>query len=150
MRKLFIPLGLALLVAVAAVGPVSASSRLQPVTIDIHSTFASPEGAFTATSPVCGSGSTSDNVKIFSKGNRLFFDDLKTFACADGSGTFTLWVLATVNGCEPTDRGIWTVIGGTGLYRQLHGAGIGVGTYFPGDSCSADGINDHFTGVMTR
>ena len=148
MRKLLVPVGLALLLAVANVIPVTASEGSKRVTIDVHGAFDSPTGTFTARGPICGSGITSDVVIITSRGSRLFFDDRKTFTCADGSGTFTFHVLASVRPCDPIDHGTWTVVGGTGRYRELRGAGKDIGRYFPGDSCNADCIDDTFTGVM--
>ncbi len=148
MRKLLVPVGLALLLAVANVIPVTASEGSRRVIVYVHSTFDSPTGTFTARGPVCGSGITSDVVVVTSRGRRLFFDVRKTFTCADGSGTFTFHILATVRPCDPLDHGIWTVVGGTGRYDDLRGAGTDVGRYFPGDSCNADGIDDIFTGVM--
>jgi hypothetical protein len=147
-RNLLVPVGLALLLAAATVIPVSASEASRRVTVDVHGTFDSPTGTFTARGPICGSGITSDVVVVTSKGPRLYFDDRKTFTCADGSGTFTFHVLASVRPCDQFDHGTWKVVGGTGRYGELRGAGTDIGRYFPGDSCNADGIDDIFTGVM--
>ena len=35
------------------------------------------------------------------------------------------------------------ITGGTGSLARAHG----VGTYYPGDSCDADGIDDHYVGT---
>ena len=148
MRKLLVPVGLALLLTAATVLSVSASEASRRVTVDVHSAFDSPTGTFTARGPICGSGITSDVVIVTSKGSRLFFDDRKTFTCADNSGTFTFHILATVRPCDPLDHGIWMVVGGTGRYEDLRGAGADIGRYFPGDSCNANGIDDIFIGVM--
>ena len=155
MRRLCVPLGIALLVAMMAAVPVSASGGLRPVTLNVSSSFDAPQGTFTARGPVCASGTTTDVVQVIDTGVRLFFDVLKTFECADHSGTFTLHILATVKPCQPLDYGLWAVVGGTGNYVRLRGAGTDVGRYFvgtgspPGDSCNADGIADVFRGVMT-
>jgi hypothetical protein len=80
----------------------------------------------------------------------LNFKNLKTFTCADGSGTFTLRINAQVMPCSSTDRGVWSVAGGTGAYERLRGAGTLVGSYFPNDACDAEGIDDHLTGTLVR
>ncbi len=126
----------------------------RPVQINVNSPFDSAQGTFTAQGPVCGSGTTTDVTQVTDTGVRVFFDDRKTFECADGSGTFTLHIISTVKPCQPLDDGWWVVEGGTGRYAHLRGGGADVGSYFvgagsPGDSCDADGIADVFTGVMT-
>jgi len=120
-------------------------------TIDVHSAFADPAGSFTADSPVlCPEGTTHDETRVVGSDQVLNFKNVKTFTCADGSGTFTLRINAQVMPCSSTDRGAWSVIGGTGAYEGLRGAGDLVGTYFPNDACDAEGIDDHLTGTLVQ
>jgi hypothetical protein len=130
-------------------GTASAAAVAVEATIDVHSDFSNPAGTFTADSPVlCEEGTTSDQTRITGSDRVLNFKNIKTFTCADGSGTFTLRINAQVMPCDNTDRGAWSVIGGTGVYEGLRGAGTLVGTYFPNDACDAEGIDDHLTGRL--
>lgn len=72
----------------------------------------------------------------------------QTFTCADGSGSFTLRIRAAVRLCDPCNTGTWAVESSTGSYTQLSGSGWLVGSYLPGDSCTASGITDHLVGKM--
>ena len=129
-------------------GAVAAAATVD-ATIDVHSAFADPTGSFTADSPaLCPEGTTSDETRIVGSDRVLNFKNVKTFTCADGSGTFTLRINAQVMPCDSTNRGAWSVIGGTGAYDGLRGAGVLVGTYFPNDACDAEGIDDHLTGTL--
>ena len=135
----------ALMLGAVPVGAITSA----PTTIDVHSTFNTTGGTFQADSTLlCASGTTSDITSIVGNGRALTFHNLKTFTCADDSGTFTLRIQANVRFCEPADQGAWNVVGGTGDYEGLHGAGTVVGTYFPGDVCDAEGIDDHLTGTL--
>ena len=128
--------------------PVGAVTSAE-ATIDVHSTFTGSGGTFTADSAVlCDSGTTSDVTIIAGNGRAITFHNLKTFTCADNSGTFTLRLQAQVKPCDANTQGVWSVAGGTGDYEGLRGTGTLVGTYFPGDACTADGIDDHLTGVL--
>jgi hypothetical protein len=51
-----------------------------------------------------------------------------------------------VQPCDPTDAGTWAVVGGTGRYSGLRGAGTLVGDYYPTDVCDAVGVVDHLSG----
>jgi hypothetical protein len=128
--------------------PVSALTTAD-ATIDVRSHFSESAGTFTADSALlCESGTTSDVTTIAGNGRTITFHNLKTFTCADGSGTFTLRLQAQVKPCDANTWGVWSVAGGTGDYEGLQGTGTLVGTYFPGDACTADGIDDHLTGVL--
>lgn len=136
---------MALLLSAAPVGAVTVADA----TIDVHSSFGA-EGTFVADSDLlCDSGTTTDQTLIAGNGRAITFHNLKTFECADGSGTFTLRIQAQVKPCSQTDSGVWNVAGGTGDYERLQGTGSLVGTYFPGDVCSEpEGIDDHLTGTL--
>ena len=138
-----------LLIGVLPLG--AAASTPVAVTIDIHEDFAEATGTFTAQSAVlCVSGTTSTLTRVTGSGATLNFHSLKTFTCADGSGTFTLRIQARVMPCAASDWGSWSVAGGTGDYEDLHGTGTVVGTYFPNDACDAEGIDDHLTGRLIQ
>jgi hypothetical protein len=139
---LLVVMGLANATTVGAAGP-------GPVTINVHGLFAVPGGTFTAEGPICGSGTTSDATRIVERGHDVFLIlNRKTFVCDDGSGTFTLRIDAVFRACDQTDTSSWSVIDGTGRYDHLTGQGTGVGTYFPGDGCEADGIDDLLSGLV--
>jgi hypothetical protein len=146
MHRALVPFLLTLVLGVGAF-PASAATPVD-ATIDVHSVFGDP-GTFTADSAVlCVTGTTSDVTRVTGGERVLNFHNLKTFTCADGSGTFTLRIQAQVKPCDSTDRGVWSVAGGTGDYEGLRGAGKLVGTYFPNDACDAEGIDDHLTGTL--
>ena len=147
MRRTMTVLGALFAVALSA-APVGAVTTAD-ATIDVHSTFDGSGGTFTTDSALlCASGTTSDSTLVAGNGRAITFHNLKTFDCADGSGTFTLRLQAQLKPCSPNTSGVWSVAGGTGTYEGLRGTGSLVGTYFPGDSCDAVGIDDHLTGVV--
>jgi hypothetical protein len=124
------------------------------LSIDAQSRFDGPNGTFTAQGAgLCESGTTTaDGVSVSVDGRRLVFDVRTTFTCADGSGTWAVHIVATVEPCDAFDYGTWDVTGGTGAYRRLRATGQLVGTYMlgsstPSDSCNADGIVDHYRGT---
>jgi hypothetical protein len=146
MRRTITVLGALIALLVTAL-PVAAVTTAD-ATIDVHTTFGQ-EGTFRADSELlCDTGTTSDSTLIAGNGRAITFHNLKTFDCADGSGTFTLRIQAQVKPCSPTTDGVWNVASGTGAYKGLRGTGPLVGTYFPGDACSAEGIDDHLSGVL--
>ena len=147
-RRLFHPLVLSCLLLGALPAAASAEAA-SAATIKAHSAFSVVNGTFTADSQVlCDSGTTSDVTRVVGQGATLSIHNLKTFTCADGSGTFTLRIQATVQPCDATDRGAWSVAGGTGDYERLRGAGTLLGTYFPNNACDAEGIDDVLTGTL--
>ena len=131
---------------IAGATPVSAAEAGR-LTIEGHSLFAGVSTFVAHGSGLCRSGTIADDTKVIDLNTVLVFDVRQTLTCDDGSGAVSLRVLARVHLCDQTDRGIWTITGGTGAYLHLRGAGTVVGTYFPGNSCTADGIDDHYTGV---
>ena len=147
MRRTLTPLAALVALSLSAM-PVGAVTSAE-ATIDVHSTFTGAGGTFTADSALlCDSGTTSDVTNIAGNGRAITFHNLKTFTCADSSGTFTLRLQAQVKPCDANTRGVWSVADGTGDYDRLQGTGTLVGTYFPTDACSAEGIDDHLTGVL--
>jgi hypothetical protein len=143
-RRIALLVGISMLLAVTA-SPVRGAAAT-PVTIDAQSSFDGP-ATFTATGiPDCSAGTQSQDARVVGRGSALVFDVNTTFTCAGGS--LDVHVHASVRPCDPQDRGSWVITGGTGTLADLHGAGTLVGTYFPGDSCNADGIDDHYTGFV--
>lgn len=137
------------LVMAAPVGADGLRTRVSTqLSIDAQEQFDNPVGTFTALGEgFCGSGTTNSESTAIVDGRRLVFDVRKTFTCADGSGTWKVRLEATVEPCDAFDYGTWRITGGTGNYRGLRGEGQIVGTYAPGDSCSATGIVDHYRGT---
>jgi len=134
---------LALCVAALTASPALATTPT-PVTIEVITS--SPAGGTFTTSGagLCPSGTTTDQVAGTPHHNRFHanFHDLKTFTCADGSGTFTANVQAHLIFGSPTDSFSWTILSGTGAYTNLHGSGNGVGDELPAE------IDDHFAGAV--
>jgi hypothetical protein len=133
-------------------GPVPAQAgAAQPVSIDADSSFAG-SSTFTASGGgLCASGTAADagsRVTGSDHATAFTFHLVKTFTCADGSGSFSLRIQASVRPCDPTEAGAWAVVGGTGRYVGLRGAGTLVGDYYPTDACDAVGVVDHLSGMM--
>ena len=133
--------------AVAAlVGAGSAfATTPTPVTIEIKTPFATGIGTFTTSGAgLCPSGTTTDQ-SFGTPPEAKFhanFHVLKTFTCADGSGTFTANVQAHLIFGAPTDSFTWNILSGTGAYANLQGSGNGVG-----DELDTE-IDDHFVGAV--
>jgi len=115
-----------------------------PVTIEVVTTSPGAGTFTTSGSGLCSSGTTSD--QVFGTGSQsgvlANFHDLKTFTCADGSGTFTANVQAQLIFGSPTDSFTWNILNGTGPYATLRGSGTGVGDELPTQ------IDDHFVGAV--
>jgi hypothetical protein len=125
-----------LLAAFVCVALTSASpAYAQEPTIVTDITFpeeGEPFGTFTATAPLCPSGTFVDE---FIGGGGAFRSGhvdygsatvLKTFTCSDNSGTFMIlfhpqFSPATPDGCA--QAGPFAVGGGTGAYTELRGHG---------------------------
>ena len=112
------------------------------MTIEVQTNFDTRTG--TSGAGLCASGTTTDvtNASGFQSGNHTLFLDLKTFTCADGSGTFTANVQAHAPADAPGDAFTWNILSGTGAYVNLHATGSG-----SGDSVPA-GTSDHFVGAV--
>lgn len=103
-------------------------------------------GPFTATGGVvCPRGDTIDLTAKpagFQSGTRLQLLVVKRFTCADGSGTFDLFLRVHLVFDPFSDVANWTVVGGTGKYERLRGTGTLVGSPTPA------GVLDALTGRM--
>ncbi len=134
MRRIFIGVGLLML----AFTLISAATAAPPTAATITTTIIFPEegepfGTFTATEPLCPSGTFVDE---FVGGGGAFnpkapapyhaFTVRKTFTCADGSGTFTILFHPQFNPATPSEceeAGPFAVVGGTGSFANLSGHG---------------------------
>ena len=123
------------LVALAALMLAAApAAHAQETTITTNITFpqeGEPFGTFTATEPLCPSGTFVDE---FVGGGGDFrsgrfysaFTIRKVLTCEDGSGTFTIQFHPQFNPTTPEScgqAGPFAVIGGTGDYTTLSGHG---------------------------
>ena len=139
-RSLLIASTVVLLLALSVAG--AAASPPVDVEITVDSTIP-PDGGpsygpFTARGPaveagvICPSG---DTFETFGKGtgfqsNSGFnFQVIKRFTCADGSGTFLVKMQVRVD--HKGDNFSWNIVGGTGAYERLHGAGQGIAPATP-------------------
>jgi hypothetical protein len=117
-----------LLAALAAVALPAAAGATPPtpVTITVAADFSGPvpQGTFTATSPLCSSG-TFASEPIAGGGGPVAsaFTGLQHFSCEDASGTFTIQFHPQIHPPDFTDHGPWTALGGTGAYDGLRGSG---------------------------
>ena len=134
----------------AALAIVPVASAATPVsTISIHVIFGGSETFTTTggvlcpdgvavTGPFMGAGGGSKGAGNFT------FHLIKTLTCTDGSGTFQIKVEAANTRKAPGTVGGFAVVGGTGAYASLSGAGSLVGTGFDG------GVDDLYTGRLSR
>ncbi len=138
-------------IAICAVAAVpAAATPPADTTITVDTTLpldGSPGfGPFSATGGViCPRGDTVDvlaEAAGFQSGKRLQLLVLKRFTCADGSGTFDLFLRVHLVFEPFTDVGTWTVVGGTGKYERLRGTGTLVATPTPA------GVLDELNGGM--
>jgi hypothetical protein len=127
---------LLVLVALAALMLAAApAAHAQETTITTNITFpeeGEPFGTFTATEPLCPSGTFVDE---FVGGGGAFASDRffysaftirKVLTCADASGTFTILFHPQINPTTPEScgqAGPFAVVGGTGDYATLSGHG---------------------------
>jgi hypothetical protein len=153
MMRLRLVLVLAALACSAGVGVQAAYSQEPAIVTNI--TFpeeGEPFGTFTASEPLCPSGTFVDE---FVGGGGAFRSGVfyhgqtvrKMLTCADGSGTFTIlfhpnFSPATPSGCE--EAGPFAVVGGTDAYAGLRGHGEFC--VFP---TGEDSWTETFTGTFT-
>jgi hypothetical protein len=131
-------LALGLLVPLGAAAPAQAAEPV-PFTITEQLNFATGVFTFTATGPLCPSGTFADDVRVFapnpessgiesSGGFNLLIRTVYT--CDDGSGTFNALkhVFITFSDDGFTNTGPIQLLGGTGAYAELVGHGVDNGT----------------------
>jgi hypothetical protein len=127
-----------------AAGSASAGPPL-PVSIVIHTNTVDGFGTFASTGGgLCSTGITTDVVDFsgYESGHHINFHVLKTFTCADGSGTFTIEMQAHYFFGAPTDAGAWVIASGTGAYTNLAGTGSVTGDEGDGS------VVDHLSGSV--
>jgi non-ribosomal peptide synthetase component E (peptide arylation enzyme) len=130
--------------AVALLAPLGAATSAQaagpvPFTITEQINSATNVTTFTATGPLCPSGTFADDVKVFAPNPESSGIDssgtlnllIRTvYTCDDGSGTFNavkhVFITFTENGF--TNTGPIQLLGGTGDYTGLSGHGVNNGT----------------------
>jgi non-ribosomal peptide synthetase component E (peptide arylation enzyme) len=130
--------------AVALLAPLGAATSAQaagpmPVTITEQINSATNVTTFTATGPLCPSGTFADDVKVFAPNPESSGIDssgtlnllIRTvYTCDDGSGTFNavkhVFITFTENGF--TNTGPIQLLGGTGTHTDLSGHGVNNGT----------------------
>ena len=130
--------------AVALLAPLGAATSAHAAgpmrfTITEQINSATNVTTFTATGPLCPSGTFADDVKVFAPnpessgiGASGTFNLLirTVYTCADGSGTFNalkhVFITFTENGF--TGTGPIQLVGGTGAYTGLGGHGVDNGT----------------------
>jgi hypothetical protein len=145
-RRLGLTLGLLTTLLVAPTA--SAAPPVTVITIDVN--FISGE-TFTATGGVvCDSGAAVTGPVFGTWGGRqgrgvFTFHLFKTLTCDDDSGTFMIRVDAATAPTSPGTIGGFAVVGGTGEYSGLHGAGSLIGT-----SVSETEIIDVYTGRLSN
>ena len=121
----------------AAPGSATAASP-QSVTIVSHVTF-NPDGPnygdfvtsgdATDSGPICTSGTFVDTAIRFagfqSDRGIVQLQVVKEFTCGDGTGTFIVKLQIQANFDTGIESFTWVVLGGTGDYASLQGAGTG-------------------------
>ena len=124
-----------MLAALLTAGPASAAAPV-PFTIADEVNFDSGVFTFTATSPLCASGTFVDDVKVSafarsaqarSGGGVLLIRSVYT--CDDGSGTFKMLKHLQLTFTETgfTTDGPIEILGGTGAYAGITGHGFTTG-----------------------
>jgi hypothetical protein len=117
-----------LIAALVAVGlpTAAAATPSTPVSITVLVDFsgAVPQGTFTATSPLCSTGSFITE-PIGGGGGAIAFAFVgrQHFTCDDGSGGFTIQFHPQDQPPEFATEGPWSGLGGTGAYAGLRGHG---------------------------
>ena len=142
--KMFIKqTGIAMVGMVVLVALGSAPGALgAPMQVTLHLDGIHPpdadrhEGTFTASAPLCASGSWLGN----GTGRRVF-------TCSDASGTFTAGFAGELEH-RTGASGPWTIVEGSGKYTALRGTGTGTVDYSTGENVSPIVFNDTWTGVV--
>jgi hypothetical protein len=109
--SLIVTAALAVAISLPPGGALAAPAGGSPV--DIHLTSYTeagpPSGAFTATAPLCATGTFTAESNLWTK---------LTLTCADGTGTFVI----SQNGSATPLK--WRFTGGTGVYAGIKGDGV--------------------------
>jgi hypothetical protein len=122
------------IVGLAASGSANAAEQV-PFTITEQVNFATGVNTFTATGPLCPSGTFVDTVATFAGGQsgqpKVELRITTVYTCDDGSGTFDMlkhvFVVGNPDGSF-SNTGPVQILGGTGAYAGLIGHGVDNGT----------------------
>lgn len=150
MRRSLIVATIAALLMVVSLAPAGATPPSE-VNFEVESSLLGDPGPFVASGPavdgglICAAGTVVDES---SKATGLSptgfnFQGIKHFICDDGSGEFFVNLQARIDFRRGTTFH-WSVLGGTGDYEVLHGAGSGVGL----DLCGPDCVFDVYDGGL--
>src|SRR4051794_1446277 len=137
-----------LLVGAALTAAGAGATTPEPVSIVVQTVEPGSDGAtgpFTASGPICPSGTTSTVSRELAGFERGFGGQIrvtKLFVCDDGTGSFELKLNVAIRFAPFSDTYQWVVVDGTGAYENLHGAGSGTGT--PTDAF----LLDQYTGSV--
>jgi hypothetical protein len=148
MRSRRLGLILGVLAALLVAGTASAAPPTTVITIDAN--FITGE-TFTATGGVVCDSGVAVTDPFFAKGGGrqdrgvFTFHLIKTLTCDDHSGSFMIKVEAVTARTSPGTIGGFAVVGGTGDYSGLHGAGSLIGTIV-----SETEIIDAYTGQLSN
>jgi hypothetical protein len=124
-----------------ALGPAPAALAA-PTQVTLHLAGTHPEGldrhegTFTASPPLCPSGSWVGN----GVGGRVF-------TCSDGSGTFTASFQGELEHTQGS-TGPWAIVDGTGAYAALRGEGEATIDFSTGENSPLITFRDTWTGVV--
>jgi hypothetical protein len=124
----------AVLLALVAGVASARAAELVPFTITEQINFDTGEFTFTATGPLCPSGTFEDTVATVADGQsgqpKLNLIITTVYTCDDGSGSFDMLkhVFLTFNPDGSTNTGPVQILGGTGAYAGLIGHGVDNGT----------------------
>lgn len=153
-RVLVLTIAVAVMLAWAVPAGATPPSGVQ---FDVETSLVgeNPPAPFTATGPavddglVCEAGTVvnaSGKATGFSP-NGFNFQGIKHFTCDDGSGEFFVNLQARIFFDFTPVKFQWNVVGGTGDYVDLHGAGNGQG--FGGEPCRTfDCVLDVYDGGL--
>lgn len=151
MRRSLIVAAMAALLMVVSLAPVGAIPP-SDVTIEVEETFPWNDSEdFVASGPavddglICDAGTVVEaSGKVTGSSSPTGFNwlGIKHFTCDDGSGEFFVNMRARIDFRKGTTFH-WAIIGGTGDYASLHGAGSGEGL-----DCGPDCVLDVYDGRL--
>lgn len=134
MRRLMTVLAtITTLLLMTTVGPAEATAPTD-VLFEVETSLVGDPSPFTASGPAVDQGLVCSAGYVFDAAGQVTgnsptgfnFQGIKFFSCADGSGGFAANLQARID----FRRGVtfyWNILGGTGDYEKLHGAGTGIG-----------------------
>ena len=128
------------------------AAAVLPFTITDHDDFVSGINTFTATGPLCPSGTFVDDTRVFAghpdSSGRINLLVRTVYTCEDASGTFnTLRHVFITLGPDGsfTSTGPIQLLGGTGAFTHLAGHGVDNAT-----GNFATGVEGHISGFVAQ